>query len=79
MLMACRYFIDIEQNKVKWFGLGTQMRAHMKVLTYLQILTISFLTKTFTGSWAFTLELELKAVIMVDMTVASQINQHMIT
>ena len=49
------------------------MRAHMKVLTYLQILTISFLRKTFTGSRAFTLELELKAVIMVDMTVASQI------
>ena len=47
------------------------MRAHMKVLTYLQILTISFLRKTFTGSRAFTLELELKAVIMFDMTVAS--------
>ena len=38
---GCRYFIDNVQNKVKWFGLGTQMRAHMKVLTYLQILTLS--------------------------------------
>ena len=49
------------------------MRAHMKVLTYFQILTISFFRKTFTGSRAFTLELELKAVIMDNMTVASQI------
>ena len=43
LFVDCRYFIDIEQNKVKWFGQGTQMRAHMKVLTYLQILTISLL------------------------------------
>ena len=33
--------MDNVQNKVKWFGLGTQVRAHMKVLTYLQILTVS--------------------------------------
>ena len=75
---SCRYFIDNVQNKVKWFGLGTQMRAHMKVLTYLQILTVqkrqkkeSLLTKT--GSGTFTLKLVLKAVIMVFMSVASQI------
>ena len=49
MANRCRYFIDNVQNKVKWFGLGTQMRAHMKVLTYLQILTVSKYIKKVTS------------------------------
>ena len=38
---CCTYFIDNVQISVKWFGLGTQMRAHMNILTDLQILTVS--------------------------------------